>query len=422
MKTIEGFLDQYSKQGTVKSYRAAVFAFLDHIYGKVRQGVRATQEERAKYEERNTQYFGEDRDYVQDLILFIASMDGRPPGTTKTEIAGIKEWLLFNGIELSQTDLRRVRSKLPSGNRGWTDEKDLDKDVLKKVLAHADEKLRTLLLTLASSGMRIGEALQIKLDDMDLSSDPPEINVRGEYTKSGNRRTVFISTEAGQAIEEWLKVRDSYLRSAVNRNKGLIEKGDAKPKNADDNRIFPFSDSNIRQMWMNTLRKTGLETKDSATGRLKYRIHGLRKFFRSQMALSCPVDIVEALMGHEGYLTDAYRRYTTKQMAEYYKKAEHHVTIFESGDLAEIRDSLKDTKIAMNGYKQNLEEKDEIITRLTGRLTELEKYRESDEWIDRIIEDRRLTDQIIMDLLTHDELKQYIKDEKYLRMDVEESE
>ena len=109
-------------------------------------------------------------------------------------------------------------------------------------------------------------------------------------------------------------------------------------------------------------------------------------------------------------------------MAEYYKKAEHHVTIFESGDLAEIRDSLRDTKMAMNGYKQNLEEKDEIITRLTERLTELEKYRESDEWIDRIIEDRRLTDQIIMDLLTHDELKQYIKDEKYLRMDVEESE
>jgi integrase len=61
-----------------------------------------------------------------------------------------------------------------------------------------------------------------------------------------------------------------------------------------------------------------------ALGRLQYRIHGLRKFFRSQLALSCPVDIVEALMGHEGYLTDAYRRYSRKQMAEYYLKAEQH--------------------------------------------------------------------------------------------------
>ena len=28
-------------------------------------------------------------------------------------------------------------------------------------------------------------------------------------------------------------------------------------------------------------------------------------------------------MGHEGYLTDAYRRYTNKQMGEYYLKYEH---------------------------------------------------------------------------------------------------
>jgi len=48
-----------------------------------------------------------------------------------------------------------------------------------------------------------------------------------------------------------------------------------------------------------------------------------------------PVDIVEALMGHEGYLTEVYRRYTERQMTEYYLKGEHLLTISQSQSIEE---------------------------------------------------------------------------------------
>ncbi|MDY6932444.1 MAG: site-specific integrase [Halobacteriota archaeon] len=405
MKSIDGFLSRYSKNNTIKSYRASVYMFLDFYYGKVRQGARATKEERKEYEELNKKYFSEEHDYLDELIRFVVWMDGKPPATIKVKISGVKEWLSYNEIELTPRQLKTLQHKLPNSSRGWTDEKDIERDTLKQILSHTDEKGRALILTLASSGMRIGELLKINFDDMDLSSDPPEITVRGEYTKSGQRRTVFISKEAKQSIDEWLKIRDSYLLSSVNRNKGLIENGEAKAKQIEDDRIFPFSDSTVRELWANALRKSELNDRDPSTGRLKYRIHGMRKFFRSQLALSCPVDIVESLMGHEGYLTDAYRRYTQKQLGEYYLKGEHHLTVFESGDLAEIQESLRDTQMAMFGYKSSLDEKDELITHMGKKIEMLERR------IFEVGDVDRLIDLVLENLMESEE-----KREKFIEM------
>jgi integrase/recombinase XerD len=160
-------------------------------------------------------YFSGDRDYFEDLIGFITKLNGKPPSTIKLKVYAVKEWLSHNDIEFTQKQLKTLRHKIPKAKGAWTVESEFDTEVLKKILAHLDEKGTALLLTLASSGMRIGEALNIKLEDMDLSAEPPEIIVRGEYTKSSETRVVFISKEAKAAVEEWLNVRDNYLKSSV---------------------------------------------------------------------------------------------------------------------------------------------------------------------------------------------------------------
>ena len=251
---------------------------------------------------------------------------------------------------------------------------------------HTDVKGKALILTLASSGMRIGECLQVKLSDVDLSDNPARIVVRGEITKTGDTRTVFISREAKEALKEWLKVREAYLKSAANRNKGL---GNSKP--VEDDRLFPFSYNTANEMWENALRKAGLLDRDSSTGWNRYRIHGLRKFFRSQLALACPVEIVEALMGHEGYLTEAYRRYTLKQMAEYYRKAEHLVTVQMPKEIAEIesefwqeldrnRKLIEDLIIENRELRGKNEELEKRLGRIEGEI------RVANELFARIVE------------------------------------
>ncbi len=340
MRSLGEFLELYAKKSTKDVYRAGIFEFLDFIYGRQRKGKRVTKEEKEKYEELSKQYFNEERDSLDDVTRFAASLYEKPPWTAKGYLNATKEFLAENGIEFSQRELKRIRNKLPKGNARTVD-KDMDHTVLKSVLQHLDVKGRALILVLVSSGMRIGEALSIEMDDIILESEPAEIKIRGEYTRTGNQRSTFISREAKEALDEWFKIRDKWLNSARNKNKGLIGTEMSKQKETVDNRVFPFSEHIANQILSSAVKKAGLNSKDKTTNRSQIHLHSTRKFFRSQLALNCPVDIVEALMGHEGYLTDAYRRYTKKQMAEYYQKAEHLVTISMPKEIQEMESEFR---------------------------------------------------------------------------------
>jgi integrase len=371
---IKKFLDLYPKRNTVGVYRAGIYDFFDYLYGKVRSGSRVNQVEEERYEELADTYFNESRDHFEDLLTFCASMNGQAPIGARAKIAGVKEFLGYYNVEFTQRQLKQLSTKMPKGKTARTAERDVDIEALRKILLQMDLKGKALTLVLASSGARIGEILQVTLSDVDLKTTPAEIVIRGEYTKSGDTRRVFISGEAKEVLSEWLKIRESYLQSARNKNRGLIESGRAKEKSIIDDRVFPFTDRNVREIWENALTKASLWNKDNSTGWSQFRVHALRKFFRSQLALSCPVDIVEALMGHEGYLTEAYRRYSRKQMAEYYLKGEQHVTIMRgSGDLQEIQGRLEETQVTVKGYKGIIAEQAAEIAQLREDITTLRR-------------------------------------------------
>jgi len=382
MKSISQFLELYPKKNTKDVYRAGIYSFFEFYNSEIkRSGKRVTENEAGQFEKEAKAYLplngGKNADlevYVNDLMRFAAHLHDKPPKTAKTYLGATKEYLGYNGIEFTQRQLKTIRLKLPKGGVR-TVESDMDRNIVQQVLQHTDIKGRALILTLASSGMRIGEGLQITLDDLVpfLNENPVMIKIRGEYTKTGKQRFVFISGEAKDALVEWLKVRDQYLKAAVNKNRGLIDNG-AGTKTLNDNRVFPFSDNNALEMWTNALTNAGLLTIDKGTNRKQLRLHQLRKFFRSQLALGCPVDIVEDLMGHEGYLTDAYRRYTKAQMAEYYLKNEHHITITQNRSVEEIKKEItSEMNEAIKGLvveNQGLQAKNK---ELEDKLTRLEK-------------------------------------------------
>jgi integrase len=355
------------------AYKSAIYSFFKYIYQLEKVGYRITNNEKKILNDLVIRYFSEKRDYTEDIIKFAVANSDKPPKTVKMYIAAIKEFIGYNDVEFTQRQIKQIRLKLPKGS-ARSIEKDMDTNTVNQILAHFDVKGKALILTLASSGMRIGEALSITFDDVDLKSDPLIISIRQEYTKSAEQRYTFASKEAKNALNEWLKVREAYLQSSQNKNKGLVGIGQAKPKNVNDNRIFPFSDSTVSQMWENALRNANLLSVDKSTNRKQLRIHQLRKYFRSQLALGCPVDIVEALMGHEGYLTDAYRRYTRAQMAEYYKKNEHHITLSQNIPMEEIK---KEISAEMNQAIKNLVVENQALgtknKELEDKLTRLEK-------------------------------------------------
>jgi integrase len=360
MSRIQEFLKMFTSQATVETYRWALAEYFKNIYG----------ENEHNLEQHAERYFSEKRNYEVDIQNFATSISSRPPKTIRLMLAAVRSFLTENDVELSPKFVRRLLKRL-KGNRALTLDKVPSNIELGRILIHMQIQGRALYLTLASSGMRIGEALQITPEDVEFDSQPVKINIRGEYSKTGNSRIAFISKEAAEAVQEWLKVRQDYLTAASG-------KSHRYGKEVQDSRLFPFEDNTGYAIWKNAVRKAGLLKKDPSTNRHTVHPHVLRKFFRTKLGSVLPVDVVEALMGHEGYLTEVYRRYSQEDLAKFYLQGEPSLLIFTSGEevsklRVEVEERNKQLQTIVNGVtSENLDLKSRVA-RMEIENTKLEK-------------------------------------------------
>ena len=397
---LEKFLKNLRSDSTRKNYRSGIISFIEFTCGVKRKGKRATEAENERFSELADQYLDQERNYEDDLRNFAVSLQDKPPMTARNYFTSIERYLFRSGIEIKVRTLDDIRESLPIGGaKGVEDE--MSKEIIDKLLKHMDLKGKSLILTLTSSGMRIGEALQITLDDINLDSNPPKISIRPEYTKSKMQRITFISKEAKNMLVEWLNVREKYIKESLNKNMGFVKKGIGTKKAEDDNRIYPFSRSVMDQMWEKALVNANLLSHDKSTNRKTLRIHQMRKYFRTQ--LGDKLDITEALMGHEGYLTKAYRIYTNKQIAEYYLKNERLLYISMSDeDIEEVKNQLEkkfdsEFKGELNNNRKLLE--DIIIENreLKNRVSTMEDDSKVSQYFLRCLIEGKQPDNIVFD-------------------------
>jgi hypothetical protein len=129
---------------------------------------------------------------------------------------------------------------------------------------------------------------------------------------------------------------------------------------SDGNRVFPMHINAIRMNLINVLIKLGLDQRDEVTGRYIIHVHTFRKFFKSRLSQKCPIGIVERLMGHTGYLSEAYDRYTEEDLERAYQESMEMVSVYESGitkkDIDQLEEEIKrrDKKIDDIGKKVDL--------------------------------------------------------------------
>jgi integrase len=344
MGRLESFLRLYPRENTSSTYRWALAEYFKTVDGENKQTV----------EEKADRYFVENRNFEEDMQNFSSTISRKPPKTVRLMIAAVRSFLIENDVELSEKFWRRLMGRV-RGSRALTLDKVPSNVELRRIIAHMPIQGKALYLTLASSGMRTGESLRLQLDDVELDQTPAKIKIKGEYTKTGNSRIAFISREAKEAIEEWLKVRSNYLQAAAAKSKRRSHyKLEFKGKSTEDSSLFPFEDSTSRMIWVNAVNKAGFLKKDSSTNHYTLHPHVLRKFFRTKMGAVIPVDVAEALMGHEGYLTEVYRRYSQEDLAKFYLQGEPALSIFTEAEevsklRAEVEEKNKTLQTLVNG-------------------------------------------------------------------------
>lgn len=154
---------------------------------------------------------------------------------------------------------------------------------------------RAMILLLLRTGTRIGELLNTKLDDVNLTERRIEIF---EAQKNRVGRVVYISDDALSALKRWLKVRKpigDYLFYGY--------------------RGRPLSYEAARAMFLKYLAKAGL-------GHKGYTLHALRHTFASELLnAGMRLECLQQLLGHSSIeMTRRYARLTDNtRKGEYFK-------------------------------------------------------------------------------------------------------
>jgi site-specific recombinase XerD len=239
-----------------------------------------------------------------DLEAFIESEQDRGLriSTVRTRLACIIAFLHFlveQEVIAGSILKRRMKLKLPEVLPRAMNPSDV-----KKLLAAIDDiRDRALILLLLRTGMRIGEALGLRLNDLDIRDRKVHL-FQGEKNSMG--RVVYLSDDVLLALKLWLRQRDQ--------NKEFVFYGQGNK---------PVCYSTGRSRFVKYIQKAGLEPKG-------YTVHCLRHTFASELLnAGMRLECLQQLLGHQDIeVTRRYARLTDRTREEEYFRA---MAIIEKG-------------------------------------------------------------------------------------------
>ena len=340
------YLISHSKK-TVTTYRSAINHFKKFV--------------KTKYEFDETELVKKiktgELDVYNILIQFIIYLDkiNLSPRGMRSYLSGVKGYLRTFGVRINSDDYRQL-VKIPRIVR--TKEIAVTKEMILQILHVSSPKLKTAVTVSIASGVRLGELVQLKLSDVDFNTVPTKITIRGNASKGRATRETFLTSEATNALKNYLKkyfdwkegeknyhLQDTYIFWKISKSKKSSENTPA------------FDTENAKQSLQISLRHhiekiPELNIKNE-NGLNAVHFHAFRKFFRTTVGNVCGRDFSEALLGHAFYM-DTYYILSDDQKRQMYLDAEPHLTV---SDFKSVEKNLQ----ALSTKHQNLANKVEDL-------------------------------------------------------------
>jgi len=265
------------------------------------------------------------------------------PSTVRRTISSMRQYFEeFGRIDFSERKFRRM-VKLP--REIHQDPEPFTKDEIRDFVDNASPQRKALYMLLKDSGMRIGEAVQLKKSDIDFTSNPVTINILANYTKLQQSRITFVTRET-----------TTFLKRLVS-------------KKQDDDLIFGASKNekqcvnNEEVLFARTRKILGYEKKYESNNRHTKNLHSFRAFCATQLTEAYDEDFAHGFIGHKGYLRQYIRN--KDKLGEKYLRSENHLMIYETVEVIENTDEVEKLKKAVLELQQlySLKEKTKLEIR-----------------------------------------------------------
>jgi integrase len=240
---------------------------------------------------------------------------------------------IYHFYDMNDVTLNKKKLKMFKGEytRKVVDRAYIHEDI-KKILDVSDLRAKTIVLLMASSGLRIGSLPDIRIRNLEKVNKVYKITV---YEGSNSQYFTFCTPECSSYIDAYLDFR---TKNGENLNKDsyiIRDQFDITDMEQIRNKSKGMSISGIESLLSVILLKSCVRTLSHNRDRKEVaRAHGFRKFFTTQLINSnVNPEIREMLLGHKIGLTSCYYRPTQKDILNEYLKAVDSLTINEENRL-----------------------------------------------------------------------------------------
>jgi hypothetical protein len=286
----------------------------------------------------------------------------------------VKSIKLFCEMADMPIQWKKITRGLPKG-RKYADDRIPTLDEIRKVVEYPDRRIKAIVYTMASSGIRVGAWNYLQWGHI----RPIQKNKEGEivaakmivYAGEDDEYFTFISPEAWKASTDWIHYReasgelinnDSWVMrdlwdTRVAQGRGLV----TKPKK--------LASLGVKRLMERAIWAQGLRRKlEPGKKRHPYQAnHSLRKWFktRCEIAGMKPINI-EKLMNHSVGISDSYYRATENELLDDYIKAIDSLTINDDKltlqkQVAELTEKSKEENYVIKGKLSEKENEIQLL-------------------------------------------------------------
>jgi integrase len=302
-------------------------------------------------------------DLERQLLRFAAYQKERvgkgeiSPSTVPNYFKAIKLFCQANRIS-KNIEWKIITKAMPRGINA-SDDRAPTLEEIQKLLEFPDRRIKPLVLTLVSSGIRIGAFETLKWKHITPISKNNDIVAAKILVYAGDREQYysFLTPEAYNAVKEWMDYREACgenitANSLVMRD--IWQNGDTEGA---DNPI-PLNQAAITRLLNRAWQAQKIRPKlQEGEKRHEFKTaHGFRKYFKTQAEQArIPSIKIEILMGHSLGVTDSYARFTEEEMLEDFLLGIDHLTVNQN--LVMISKNFKKQQEYMQNSFKDLEER-----------------------------------------------------------------
>ncbi|HET9807892.1 MAG TPA: tyrosine-type recombinase/integrase [Nitrososphaeraceae archaeon] len=267
----------------------------------------------------------------------------------------IKKFCLANDIEVKWHKLLSA----PKKRRAAIDRPPTVPEI-KTILEYPDRRIKFIVLTMCSSGMRIEGWNYLRWRNIKPVEKDGQIVAAKIVIYEGDAEEYysFITAETYFSIKDWMDYRKEAGES-INGNSWIVR--DIWNLSVRGSRVCGFathpnklSIKAIKSLINRALWAQGLRTK-LPEGKRRHEFqeaHGFRKFFETQCTMAgLKREIINKLMNHSNGVLDSYIKPSEDMLLNEYLKSIDYLTINENFRLQKEVNELKDKNVLLHNYE-----------------------------------------------------------------------